>query len=225
MMRGAITKNGLLLGVFAMVTTAIIAATQLSTKDRIAEQFRLAKEKALLEIVPRERHDNQLLDSTVEVSGELLGYSEPRTAFIARVQNAPIGIILPAVAPDGYSGKIELLVGINTDGSVAGVRIVKHAETPGLGDKVELRKSDWVLSFNGKSIGQPSASGWAVKKDKGEFDQFTGATITPRAVTRAVFNALQYYNKNEHLLSARVDAPTSNILSTTTPNREEGNVR
>ncbi|MFK8020862.1 MAG: electron transport complex subunit RsxG [Pseudomonadales bacterium] len=225
MMRGAITKNGLLLGLFAMVTTAIIAATQLSTKDLIAEQFRLAKEKALLEIVTRERHDNQLLDDTVEVSGELLGYSEPRIAFIARYQDAPVGIILPAVAPDGYSGKIELLVGVNTNGSVAGVRIVKHAETPGLGDKVELRKSDWVLSFNGKSIGQPAASGWAVKKDKGEFDQFTGATITPRAVTHAVFNALQYFGKNQHLLNARAKAPISDTLSASTPKREEANVQ
>lgn len=202
MMRGAITKNGLLLGGFAVMTTAIIAATQLGTKDLIAEQLRLAKEKALLEIVHRERFDNELLDSTVAVSSAaLLGYEESRTAFVARKNGEPVSIILPAIAPDGYSGKIDLLVGVNTDGSVAGVRIVQHAETPGLGDKVELRKSDWVLGFNGKSIGNPAANGWTVKKDKGEFDQFTGATITPRAVTSAVFKTLQYFRANQHLLT------------------------
>ncbi len=197
MIGSAVTRNGVLLGAFAMLTTAIIAATQLGTKDRIAEQIRQAREKALLEIVPRDRHDNQMLDAQFAVNDqELLHVTDDRSGFIASDGGNMQAVILPVIAPDGYSGKIELLVGINVDGSLAGVRVVQHAETPGLGDKIELKKSDWILSFNGRSLNNPLPERWTVKKDKGEFDQFTGATITPRAVTKAVYNALLYFQKN-----------------------------
>lgn len=223
MIGASMTRNGLLLGVFAMLTTGIIAATQLGTKDRIAEQFRLAKEKALLEIVPRDRHDNQMLDLTIAVSDmEYLFLPEPRDAFVATQAGQPVAVIFPVTAPDGYSGKINMLVGINLDGSIAGVRVVQHAETPGLGDKVELKKSDWILSFNGRSIGNPEAAGWAVKKDKGEFDQFTGATITPRAVTRAVYKALNYFQLNQESLmqAIQVQLNASTAISQENSNGE-----
>lgn len=198
MISSAVTRNGLLLGTFAMLTTAIIAATQLGTKDRIAEQIRLAREKALLEIVPRDRHDNQMLDAQFDVNDEvLLHLGGQRSGFIATQNGDMKAAILPVIAPDGYSGKIELLVGINIDGSVAGVRVVQHAETPGLGDKIDLKKSDWILSFNKRSLTDPAPERWTVKKDDGEFDQFTGATITPRAVTTAVYNALLYFQKHQ----------------------------
>ncbi len=211
MIGSAVTRNGLLLGAFAVLTTAIIAATQLSTKDRIAEQIRQAREKALLEIVPRDRHDNQMLDAQFDVDDqELLHLAGLRSGFIASLNGDMEAVILPVIAPDGYSGKIELLVGINIDGSVAGVRVVQHAETPGLGDKIDLKKSDWILSFNGRSLTDPEPERWAVKKDNGEFDQFTGATITPRAVTTAVYNALLYFREHlQHIEQNPVVSPTS----------------
>ncbi len=189
----SISRNAALLGVFAVVTTGFVSATFLGTKERIAEQERTAREKALLEIVPKSRHNNAMLDDTVEVSdAELLGYGEARKAFIARQDGQPVAVILPAVAPDGYGGKIELIVGINADGTIAGARTLIHTETPGLGDKIEVKKSDWILGFNGKSLSNPTEALWHVKKDKGVFDQFTGATITPRAVTKAIYRSLKY---------------------------------
>ena len=103
-------------------------------------------------------------------------------------------MLLRAVAPDGYSGSIQLLVAVLADGSLAGVRVLAHKETPGLGDKIELKKSPWIQSFTGKSLQNPDEAGWGVKKDKGQFDQFAGATITPRAVVKAVHHALQYFD-------------------------------
>src|SRR5690606_7665772 len=110
--------------------------------------------------------------------------------------------ILPVETADGYSGTIRLLVGIDAEGRLTGVRVLQHNETPGLGDKVELRKDDWILGFDGLSLRNPVASGWQVKKDGGDFDQFVGATITPRAVVAAVYNALQFFDLNrENLLN------------------------
>ena len=111
--------------------------------------------------------------------------------------------IIPVTAPVGYSGTIEMIVGVNVDGSVAGVRILSHKETPGLGDKVDIKKSPWVLDFDGRSLTNPTPDGWAVKKDRGVFDQFTGATITPRAVVAATRRALEYANNEQ----ARLYAP------------------
>ncbi|MBU3071058.1 electron transport complex subunit RsxG [Aestuariicella sp. G3-2] len=198
----SISKNSLLLGLFALITAAILAGTQAGTRDRIAAAEREAAQKALLEIVPLDRHNNDLLVDTVTIEPEywpLLGLKEGGEINIARDHDTPVAAIIPAVAPDGYSGDIKLIIGINADGTVAGVRVLSHNETPGLGDKVELKKSSWILGFNGKSLGQPAAEEWAVKKDGGEFDQFTGATITPRAVVKKVKEALQYYAEADPL--------------------------
>jgi electron transport complex protein RnfG len=198
MLGTSITKNSILLGLFAMLTTLLIASTYLSTKDRIAEAQRQAEQKALLEIVPKSRHNNSMLDETVTVGPEdiLLQLSATKKIYIARQDNNPVAAILPAVAAEGYSGAIEVIVGINIDGTIAGVRTLSHKETPGLGDKVDIKKSDWILGFNGKSLVNPKPDLWRVKKDKGVFDQFTGATITPRAVTKAVYASLLYFDQN-----------------------------
>ena len=225
--RTAISRNGLLLGAFALLTTAIIAATHLNTKDLIAEQIRIAREKALLEIVPRSRHDNQMLDLSIETQNtDLLNLTSEQSIFAAERSNTLVAMIFPVVAPDGYSGKISMLVGVNMDGSVAGVRVVEHQETPGLGDKIELKKSTWVLSFNGHSIGNPAEKLWAVKKDKGMFDQFTGATITPRAVTKAVYRTLKFFDKEKNNLTAEflaiIDSNHKNTLEQA-PSQEADN--
>jgi electron transport complex protein RnfG len=115
---------------------------------------------------------------------------------------------MEATAPEGYGGAIELLVGVNANGEITGVRVVPpHNETPGLGDKIETKKSDWIYSFDGKSLTNPKPEGWAVKKDGGDFDSFTGATITPRAVVDAVYNALAWYQANRSTLYQQPAAP------------------
>lgn len=202
MLRESITRNSVLLAIFAVCTTLLIASTYLSTRDRIALEKRHAEEKALLQIIPRERHNNSMLDETIPVGPDSsgLGLKEEKRIYIARQDGEIVAAIIPATAPDGYTGEIDLIIGINTDGSIAGVRALAHKETPGLGDKVDFRKSDWVLGFNGRSLGNPELPGWAVKKDKGVFDQFTGATITPRAVVAATLRALQFAQANRALL-------------------------
>lgn len=196
-------KNALVLGLFAVVTVGGVTVLQQFTAERIQAAERAAQLRALNEILPRSSYDNQLLDSSIEVQHPLLGNRRPAPAYIARANGKPSAVILPAVAPYGYSGAIDLLIGIFSDGRIAGVRVVRHRETPGLGDKIELAKDRWILSFDGKSLNAPQASGWAVKKDRGDFDQFAGATITPRAVVAAVHRALQYFEAHrEELFSA-----------------------
>jgi electron transport complex protein RnfG len=198
MLGRSITRNSLLLGLFAVCTTALITGTFLLTKERIAEQKRRAEEKALLEIVPRARHDNSMLDDTLALDRNStgLGLREDKQVYVARQDGETVAVIIPAVAPDGYTGDIELIVGVNRNGTVAGVRALAHRETPGLGDKVDIKKSGWIRSFEGRSLDNPTLEGWAVKKDKGVFDQFTGATITPRAVVAATLRVLQFAEAN-----------------------------
>jgi len=198
MLSQSISRNSILLAVFAVCTTLLISGTYLLTKDRIALAQREAEEKALLQIVPVSRHNNSMLDDIIAVGSatEGLGLKTSKQIYLARQDDRVIAAIFPVTAADGYSGDIDLIVGINADGSIAGVRALAHKETPGLGDKVDLNKSDWILGFNGKSLSNPLPEKWAVKKDKGEFDQFTGATITPRAVVGATLRTLQYAQAN-----------------------------
>ncbi len=199
-------KNSLLLALFALITALILASTDRITEDRIAESERLAAQKALFEIVPLARHNNDLLVDLQPIPEQYwlaLGLDNGGDVHIARLDDQPVAAIVPSITTDGYSGDIGMIVGINFDGTVAGVRVVEHKETPGLGDKIELRKSDWILSFNGKSLNNPKLSKWNVKKDRGDFDQFTGATITPKAVIHQIAKTLEYFEKDrERLLSA-----------------------
>lgn len=197
----ATLRNGLILAAFGLLTTAGIATTYQNTKDAIAEQERLAQARALLEIMPEDTHNNDMLQDVVAlVDSQALGLRSKQTAHLAKIDNATVAVLLPVTARDGYSGDIQLLVGIRSDGQIAGVRVVQHNETPGLGDKVELKKSKWILSFNNTSLNNPSLEAWTVKKDGGHFDSFTGATITPRAVTKAVKNALVYFAEHRDQL-------------------------
>lgn len=212
-LRRAISSNSLMLGLFALLTTAAIAATYLSTRDAIAAQEKAAKAKALLQILPAARHDNSMLDDTLIIAAtDLLSLpedGEPGHIFVARKAGKVTAFIIPSVAPDGYSGAIRLLTGVTREGTVAGVRVVAHNETPGLGDKVDLKKSDWVLGFSDTSLENPKPSDWKVKKDGGTFDQFTGATITPRAVTQAVYKTLIFYQQNRKALLEEAE-PSAN---------------
>ena len=163
-------KNSLLLAIFALITAVILASTDRLTEDRIAESERLAAQKALFEIIPLERHNNDLLLDTQPIPKQYwasLGLESGGDIHIARLDGQPVAAIIPSITPEGYSGDIAMIVGVNFDGSIAGVRVVEHKETPGLGDKVDLRKSDWILSFNGKSLSNPSQAHGMLKKRKG----------------------------------------------------------
>ncbi|WP_101757462.1 electron transport complex subunit RsxG [Oceanicoccus sp. KOV_DT_Chl] len=208
MLGESISRNALLLGFFAVISTAIIAGTFLSSQEAIKENIRQAEERALIQIVPKSRHNNSMLDDAHAISdNELLGLRSEKHYYIARQNNEAVAIIFPATAREGYTGDIDLIIGVNVDGTVAGVRVLSHRETPGLGDAVDYKKSQWVDGFIGKSLVNPGLDLWKVKKDKGVFDQFTGATITPRAVTKAVLQTLQYFDQYQHkILGGKADA-------------------
>lgn len=193
----SVLRNSLILGVFAIFTVGMIAFIQQATSERIAAEQQRMQMRALNEILPDDQHDNDLLEDSFSIADQaLLRLPAPATAWRARLQGEVIAVILPAVTLEGYSGRIDLLVGIRANGELAGVRIVNHRETPGLGDKLEVAKGNWIFSFDGKSLEVPAPEGWAVRKDGGEFDQFVGATITPRAVVQAVRNALLYFEQH-----------------------------
>lgn len=186
------------LGLFAILTAGLVAIVQLNTKERIVEQETKARLSALYELLPESYRDNDLLaDSYPLIIGD---NAKPQSIFLARRSGVVSAIVLPWTAPDGYTAPIQLLVAIDVDGELIGVRVVSHKETPGLGDNIELAKSDWILGFDGRSIGNTAADAWAVKKDGGEFDQLTGATITPRAIVAAVYDALQFFETNKTTL-------------------------
>lgn len=195
----SLRQNTVGISIFAIVTAGLIALTQVSTKVQIAENERAQQAKALYEIIPANSIDNDLLHNQINIEAPELGYAHAK-AYQAIINDQVNAVILPVITPDGYSGDISLIVGINADASVAGVRVLSHKETPGLGDKVDLRKSDWILGFNQTSMQGADDKNWAVKKDGGQFDQFTGATITPRAIVIAVSRALQFFEKNRSLL-------------------------
>jgi len=209
----SISKNSVLLGAFALATTALLAISADLTKDRIAKAEHEAQQKALFEIVPRSRHTNDMLSETIKVPEDAwagLGLKSGGEIYVARHADETIAVIIPAIAPDGYSGDIRMIVGINADGSIAGVRILDHHETPGLGDKIELKKTPWVLNFDNKSANAPQLPQWKVKKDGGNFDQFAGATITPRAVVNQVRRVLEFADAHrDELFKKKIPATTN----------------
>jgi electron transport complex protein RnfG len=202
-----IQKNSQILAIFAIVCTAIVGLVNELTKDEIQAQEQLQLLNTLHSIIEPSRYNNDITQDCVSLSSALLGNStndkKIQTAYIARQDNQAIAIAMTSTAPDGYNGNIELIIAVNMDGSVSGVRVLKHQETPGLGDKVELRKSNWINTFTGKKLLSEKDTRWAVTKDNGIFDQFTGATITPRAVVKAVRKTLLYFKDNKNSLLLR----------------------
>ncbi|MHC6645724.1 RnfABCDGE type electron transport complex subunit G [Alteromonas sp. HB246098] len=257
MMKESLAKNGLMLGAFAVVTTALIALTFFGTQDKIEQQKQQKLLSVLNEVVPSEFHDNALYANCTEVDAPALGIKKAHKIYRATLNGQPSALVLEATAPDGYSGDIDIVVGVKVETHIAngkqqgmpndsrssesenlntsalpltdmakldesspemdtaeikttnmrvlGVRVIEHKETPGLGDKIELAVSNWITSFSGKSFSPDNLAPWQVKKDGGEFDQFTGATITPRAVVTAVREALLYAQANQSALFSAPD--------------------
>ena len=192
-----------LLTLVAIVSAGLVALIFDATEDEIAANEREALRAQLNEVLPPVRYDNPITEDTLLLTApQVTGSPSPALVYRARKDGEPVAVVMNVTAPDGYSGPIRLLVGIYADGSLAGVRVVSHRETPGLGDPIEADKSDWILGFDGKSLGNPPAEKWAVKKDGGVFDQLTGATITPRAVVEAVQRALTYFEGHKDELFA-----------------------
>ena len=190
----SIMLNSAALGSFAFICTIIISLTYVSTADNIKQQKKLAQLKALYQIVPKNLRDNDLLKDNINLQVKQLGHRQAQTIYLAKQQDQPTVIVYPVTTTDGYSGDISYIIGVNIDdNSIAGVRVVSHRETPGLGDKIELRKSQWISSFDGLSLENTQAEDWTVKKNGGRFDGFTGATITPRSVTRSIARTLNYH--------------------------------
>jgi electron transport complex protein RnfG len=200
--------TAVILCLFAVTGTSMVAFIYGQTRDRIAANEREALMRKLNVLIPRDRYDNKLFEDTIQVRDQtLLGTDEPVTVYRARLGGKPVALVITPVAPDGYSGTIKLLVGIAVDGTLTGVRVTAHHETPGLGDAIEEERSDWIYGFNGKSLDHPPLDQWRVKRDGGAFDQLTGATITPRAIVKAVKNSLLYYREHRAELFANALPP------------------
>lgn len=192
-----------ILAAFAVAGAALVALTHKATEERIEANELEYLLRSLHDVLPEGSYDNALHEDWITVTDAgLLGTPQPVTVYRARRDGRPVAAVLAPVAPGGYNGPIRLLVGILADGTVSGVRVVAHRETPGLGDKIEVERSDWMLEFEGRRLGSPVVERWTVMKDGGEFDSFTGATITPRAVVHAVRDALIYFRAHHEALFA-----------------------
>lgn len=199
--------SGILLGLFGVLGAALVGFSYESTAERIARNEREALLQQLQVLVPAAQIDNDMLTDVIDVSApQALGTATTRV-YRGRRGGEPVAAVLSPVVTQGYSGSIQMLVAIRFDGSLAGVRVLSHRETPGLGDKIELERSDWIKGFAGRSLLDPSPSGWKVKRDGGVFDQFTGATITPRAVVREVKASLDYFAQHKGALFATQQSP------------------
>lgn len=206
-MRNALRASSLLL-IFAAIATAILATTFDITRSKITHNEQQAKRALIAQVLPATLHDNDLLESAISLAAnDMLGTRTPSQAWVARKQGQATGLVLEAIAPDGYSGDIALLIGMSADGQITGVRVTAHKETPGLGDYIEITKSRWITQFDGKSLTDPADAAWKVQRDGGSFDARAGATITARAVVKAVNGALHYFVRHRAQLLAPPPLP------------------
>ena len=181
--------------VFTLICVFLVSFVEKTTKDKIEVNEQQLLINRLNEITSN--YDNSILDDKYFKDVELHGIKQTITIFPAKQRDEVVAHLIEHTYPNGYNGNIRLLTGIDREGKLLGVRVINHRETPGLGDKVEVRKSDWIKGFKGLSLGNPEKSKWRVKRDGGDFDQFTGATITPRAIVTAAYQILEYFDKYE----------------------------
>ncbi len=208
-LKHALTAS-VILGLFSIAGTGLVSLTHSATKNKIIENEKQALLKSLSALVPNTLYDNDIITDTLIINEPLLSGNKPLTIYRARQAGKPVAAVFTSIAPDGYNGDIKLLVAVYPDNTLAGVRVVTHAETPGLGDNIDESRTDWIFNFTGKSLSNPALKQWAVKRDGGSFDQFTGATITPRAVVKAVKSTLLYAQKHAADLYAAEPASKKN---------------
>jgi Na+-translocating ferredoxin:NAD+ oxidoreductase subunit G len=182
-------RHGFVLGAFCLGFGAVLAVTNRITAPDIAARAMEDRQASLSQVIPAAIHDNNPVTDTLTLADDA---GKPLTVYQARAQGRVTGVAYE-IQGTGYAGKIRLMLGVGADGRVLGVRVLAHKETPGLGDKIETKKGDWILRFTHLTLGHPPLEKWKVKKDGGEFDQFTGATITPRGVVAAVRDGLELF--------------------------------
>ncbi|MFZ2404118.1 MAG: electron transport complex subunit RsxG [Methylobacter sp.] len=193
-------QTGVLAG-FALIASVLLGVTNCSTEGTIQRRLDEDLKKSLEEVVPAALYDNDMLQDTLTIpSAEYNIGANETTVYIAKKSGNVNAVCFKFTAPDGYSGAINMIMGIDRDGNILGVRVLSHKETPGLGDKIEVAKSDWILNFVGRSLDNVAPAKWAVKKDGGEFDQFAGATITPRKSVQAIYRGLQLFKAHQEQL-------------------------
>lgn len=198
-----VTYQSALLGGVATLSAILLLLANITTKDAIAQRHAEDMQRSLLQVVPSELHDNSLLDNQISVQ-----YQGKVFNVYRGTKNDTVTALAYQITGNGYGGEIQLLMSVDSKGKILGVRVLAHSETPGLGDKIEIEKSPWILSFNGHSLTNTEINKWAVKKDGGIFDQFSGATITPRGVVKAVKNGLEFFQDNQSQLLAISPQPT-----------------
>jgi len=195
-LRERLAYQPVLLGAMALLAGAALTFAYDATRDHIAAAEARDMQQTLAQVLPAGYADNDLLKDVIELAGPKTG--SLRKVHLAKKSGVVSGAVF-AVGERGYAGEISVLMAVDAEGVILGVRVLKHSETPGLGDKIEVAKHPWIKSFDGKSLGNPPAEKWAVKKDGGIYDAFAGATITPRAVVKAVKGGLDWYaaHRNE----------------------------
>lgn len=189
-----VIKTGTTLAVIAAICTALVAATYQLTEERIAANKKALLEQALQPALSGLFYDGGVSESRLVIPPphELPG-NDAALIFRVYAKDTPVAALFAVTARDGFSGVIRVLVGVEFNGTITGVRILQHRETPGLGDKIESARSDWIFQFDGHSMGDPEVTGWAIRNDGGKFDQLTGASVTPRAVIKAIRDTLLYF--------------------------------
>lgn len=187
--------SALLLGLFAIVGTTLVAMTEGATAPLIKENERQELLENLQVVLNPSLYDNAIEESKIEFSAEMGSSADPLTIYRGYSGKIPVAAVIRTATNSGYNGSITLLIAISFQGAIQGVRVITHKETPGLGDKIESERSDWILSFNDRSLNNTSTAEWKVKKDGGHFDQFTGATITPRAIVAEVHKTLTMFQR------------------------------
>lgn len=186
----------ILLGGMALVGMSAVSAVFYASKEKIEQNQQNVLLAQLQQVLSGQRYDNNPLTDSEQVVNPLLGDAQPKTVYPVKYQGKRVALVITSTAGEGYNGAILLLVAIKANGTLIGVQVVSHQETPGLGDKIERERGDWIRGFDRHSLMQPQAEQWAVKRDGGAFDQLTGATITSRAVVKAVKNTLRYYQSH-----------------------------
>lgn len=201
-------STSLTLLVFSVVCAGLLAGAYLATRPNIERSEQMEKIRLVSQVLPPGFDNDPIRDTLPLAADPLLGLKHPGKAYLAARDGKPVAVVLEAIAPDGYAGEIKLLVGIGTDGRLTGVRVTAHRETPGLGDYIEISKSGWIQQFTGKGLDAPADAGWKVRKDGGRFDYVAGATISPRAVVKAVHKALRYFSEHREALLSLPAKPT-----------------
>lgn len=197
-----VVRTALVLGLIGLVAAALLAGIDALTEDRIATQRRAMELRQLIAVMPPPAYDNDPVAERITIRAPNWLHQDEARIWRGNMRGQPSLLVLESTAPDGYSGDISLLVGVRSDGRVSGVRVLEHRETPGLGDRIEIERDPWISGFEGRSLDDPLRQRWTVKRQRGDFDQFAGATITPRAVVQAVARTLAFVERHGAALHA-----------------------